>query len=81
MTTNIKGVYVTFLIQKNIYVRLNINELKYEMKWNIFFLIKFTTISRNTWKQNTRKHITYLIFKIKKKNKKKAKLCGNALDG
>ena len=26
-----------------------------KMKWNIFFLIKFTTISGNTWKQNTRK--------------------------
>ena len=25
------------------------------MKWNIFFFIKFTTISGNTWKQNTRK--------------------------
>ena len=40
--------------------------LVYEMKWNGFFLIKFTTISGNTWKQNTRKRINYLTFMIKK---------------
>ena len=37
-----------------------------EMKWNVFFLIKFATISGNTWKQNTRKLINYPIFMIKK---------------
>ena len=36
------------------------------MKWNIFFLIKFTTTSGNTLKQNSRKLINYLIFMIKK---------------
>ena len=30
------------------------------MKWNIFFLIKITTISGNNWKQNTKKLKTYL---------------------
>ena len=46
------------------------------MKWNIFFLIKFATISGNTWKQNTRKLINYLIFMIKKyKESKIVKKC------
>ena len=40
-----------------------------EIKWNIFFLIKFITISGNTWKQDTRKLTNYLIFKIEKKYK------------
>ena len=47
-----------------------------EMKWNISFLIKFTTNSGNTWKQNTRKLINYLIFMIKKyKESKIVKKC------
>ena len=32
------------------------------MKWNIFFLIKFTTISGNTWKQKHKE--TYKLSNI-----------------
>ena len=41
-----------------------------EMKLNIFFLIKFTAILGNAWKQNTEKLINYLIFMIKKIKRK-----------
>ena len=47
------------------------NEMKWnEMKWNIFFIIKLTAVSGNTWKQNKGK----LSNIHDKKNKKKPKL-------
>ena len=50
-----------------------------EMKLNIFFLIKFTAILGNAWKQNRE---TYKLPNIHdKKNKKEAKFRRNALNG
>ena len=47
-------------------------EIKWnEMKWNIFFLIKSTKISGNTWKQNTSKE-TYKLPNIHDKKYKES---------
>ena len=54
-------------------------EIKWnEMKWNIFFLIKSTKISGNTWKQNTSKE-TYKLPNIHDKKYKESKIVKKCL--